>query len=653
MASTKSAPYAFTSGPYSNQGSAPVHYSSAASSSSDFTMSSQADRHYYAANSPSPSTTNLLPPSATRGSGQGVQATFAKGPTLRSMASNGSLNESSPYTGIGGGMSKTSSLAPSISDKFSLSPDPSSWGADLSPNHPEPDDFLHNPDPRRDRKNDQGGTIFTSRGFTNLGCLAILCISLVTLFAGYPLITYFTKHSLKTFGGFNLGGINASGQVPSMAGNWGLIDLDTPQEAYTHPSYADPTQEMQLVFSDEFNVDGRTFYPGDDPYWEAVDLHYWQTNNMEWYSPDAITTKGGALKITLSKTETHGLDYRGGMMSTWNKFCFTGGMIVTAVTLPGINNIVGLWPAVWTMGNLGRAGFGASLEGMWPYTYDACDVGTAPNQTHNGLPIAATVGGDKSYDGVLSYLPGQRLSRCTCPGESHPGPVHSDGTYVGRAAPEIDIFEAQISGDPKQGFVSQSAQWGPFNAQYEWFNTSDNLIIPDPTATELNSYTGGVYQQASSGVTKTEQDCYELGTGCFSVYGFEYKPGFDNSYIAWIAADKLAWQLNGAGMAADSRVEISARPVPQEPLYIIANLGMSTNFGDVDLDHLTFPTTMSIDYIRVYQPKNAINIGCDPEDFPTQAYINQYLRAYTDANLTTWRDDFKQPFPKSSFLGQC
>jgi hypothetical protein len=38
-----------------------------------------------------------------------------------------------------------------------------------------------------------------------------------------------------------------------------------------------------LVFSDEFNTDGRTFYPGDDPYWEAVDLHYWQTNNLEWF----------------------------------------------------------------------------------------------------------------------------------------------------------------------------------------------------------------------------------------------------------------------------------------------------------------------------------------------------------------------------------
>ena len=32
--------------------------------------------------------------------------------------------------------------------------------------------------------------------------------------------------------------------------------------------------------------------------------------------------------------------------------------------LPGANNILGFWPAVWTMGNLGRAGYGASLDGM-------------------------------------------------------------------------------------------------------------------------------------------------------------------------------------------------------------------------------------------------------------------------------------------------
>ena len=104
---------------------------------------------------------------------------------------------------------------------------------------------------------------------------------------------------------------------------------------------------------------------------------------------------------------------------------------------------------------------------QWPYTYDSCDVGTVANQTLNGLPLAATVNGDQSQNGVLSFLPGQRLSRCTCPGESHPGPIHADGTYVGRSAPEIDVFEAQISvpvsapdgSTSLGGEVSQSAQW--------------------------------------------------------------------------------------------------------------------------------------------------------------------------------------------------
>jgi len=60
-----------------------------------------------------------------------------------------------------------------------------------------------------------------------------------------------------------------------MPGNWGLVDLRTPQEAYTKKSFGDGS-DWELIFSDEFETDGRTFYPGDDPYWEAVDLHYWQ-----------------------------------------------------------------------------------------------------------------------------------------------------------------------------------------------------------------------------------------------------------------------------------------------------------------------------------------------------------------------------------------
>ncbi len=39
--------------------------------------------------------------------------------------------------------------------------------------------------------------------------------------------------------------------------------------------------------------------------------------------------------------------------------------------------------------------------------------------------------------------------------------MRSDGSYVGRSAPEIDIFEALVDDDG--GKVSLSAQWGPYN----------------------------------------------------------------------------------------------------------------------------------------------------------------------------------------------
>ena len=188
---------------------------------------------------------------------------------------------------------------------------------------------------------------------------------------------------------------------------------------------------------------------------------------------------------------------------------------------------------------------------QWPYTYDTCDIGTVKNQTIGGRPVAATVGGDQGKGGVLSYLPGQRLSRCTCEGESHPGPKHGDGTFVGRAAPEIDMFEAQIDQNTFIAQVSQSAQWAvsdasavpdgdetahtrssaqwtqPFNHEYTWLNTSDNAIIVDPTISFLNTFKGSVTQQATSVVTSTDPNCYEDEAGCYSIYAFEYKPGVE------------------------------------------------------------------------------------------------------------------------------
>jgi len=94
--------------------------------------------------------------------------------------------------------------------------------------------------------------------------------------SGFPVLSHFLKKTPSLNGGFNLGGTNATGQVPYFPNNFGLIDNDTPREAYSKKSY-DTGEELVLVFSDEFNQDGRSFYPGDDPFWEAVDLHYWGT----------------------------------------------------------------------------------------------------------------------------------------------------------------------------------------------------------------------------------------------------------------------------------------------------------------------------------------------------------------------------------------
>jgi beta-glucanase (GH16 family) len=65
--------------------------------------------------------------------------------------------------------------------------------------------------------------------------------------------------------------------------------------------------------------------------------------------------------------------FKSGMIQSWNKFCFTGGIIEVDVILPGEPDIGGLWPAMWLLGNLGRATYEASTNNLWPWSYDKCD----------------------------------------------------------------------------------------------------------------------------------------------------------------------------------------------------------------------------------------------------------------------------------------
>ena len=199
---------------------------------------------------------------------------------------------------------------------------------------------------------------------------------------------------------------------------------------------------------------------------------------------------------------------------------------------------------------------------MWPYSYDACDVGTFPNQTnHNGTPAAAATGGDGGS--ALSFLPGQRVSACTCPGSDHPGPSVSSG----RGVPEIDILEAQVDVSTFTGEVSQSFQTAPYNAQYEFDNTSSATPIVDSSITSFNNYKGGQFQQAVSAVTTVSSGVYN-NTG-YATYGFEWwsDPGSrEDGYVTWFSQGKQSWTMTAATIGPDEVTQVSQRLIPEEPM---------------------------------------------------------------------------------------
>ncbi|KAF8314472.1 beta-glucan synthesis-associated [Clavulina sp. PMI_390] len=511
----------------------------------------------------------------------------------------------------------------------------------------EDDDYMHDP---RAGNLKMGDT--SVRGVANVSVLLLLLIALITLFAGYPLITHFTTHhapweNVQT---------NGTGQIPSLPNLPSLIDADTPDYALTRTGL--DGQEYELVFSDEFNKDGRSFYPGDDPFWEAVDLWYQSTQDLEWYDPGQITTRDGALVIVLDAADTDdhpGLPYVSGMLQSWNKFCFTTGYIEVSTIFPGHADVAGYWPGAWLMGNLGRPGYGATGDGLWPYTYDSCDWGTLPNQTYNNQPAVNAEGGQNSkYNNNLSWLPGQRLSACTCKGEDHPGP----NVGVGRGAPEVDIFEAQINKDTyNSGRVTQSAQMAPFNyLYYPTANTSADMTVYTAETTKLNTYRGSALQQAVSALTDTNTTTYAYGGAVYTPFGIEYwsnQNNRDEGFITWVA-DAPVFKVDAAVFGADATVNISRRLIPEEPMSIVLNLAVSESFQLVDSAAFQFPAELKFDYVRVYQRKGLSNDyrSCDPPNYPTADYINRHPVPYSNAQLTTWAQA-NETKPKNSIVDQC
>ncbi|RHZ20392.1 hypothetical protein DYB37_000834 [Aphanomyces astaci] len=405
------------------------------------------------------------------------------------------------------------------------------------------------------------------------------------------------------------------------------IDPDTPLEDY-HFDVPDGPYRMgltspannsyHLIFSDEFNTTKRLFEAGNDPKWTALENLDLTNMGQHYFSPQAVQTDDGNLIITTSKPkkEYKGAKYVSGSVQTWNKFCFTGGFVIMRAILPGKWGIPGTWPAFWLMGNIGRATYLGSQDGMWPWSMDTC----APwVNDYMDQPQKVNACGNLTDEDDPTSLP-ERFGL-------HP--------RQGRGATEIDVFEVQIKKKDDPAFISTSLQIAP--------GLHDNMrpdasTLPRPgmwytnltygNYTKINSdYYGDANLDSISALTQLDSNSFKN----YHLYALEWLPG-NEGYIRWWLDGNFLYEIQGA--ALNKWVDgIPPRKIPVEPSYLIISTAVSEKFSppcDGQMCDSLWPANFTIDYVRVYQgpSNNYTSIGCDPPAFPTKEWIYQHPVAY-------------------------
>jgi hypothetical protein len=116
----------------------------------------------------------------------------------------------------------------------------------------------------------------------------------------------------------------------------GWVDPDTDLRHHHTKSHFDG-RPYTLVMSDEFNVDGRNFADGSDPRWTAMEKNDYTNLALHYYKEDHVKTNDGYLNISTTTEKftfsANGAQktkyYKSGMIQGWNKFCFTGRLILS------------------------------------------------------------------------------------------------------------------------------------------------------------------------------------------------------------------------------------------------------------------------------------------------------------------------------------
>lgn len=420
--------------------------------------------------------------------------------------------------------------------------------------------------------------------------------------------------------------------------NESWIDPETPLDVYTAQVPATGARigsntshyTYKLIFSDEFNDSKRTFGAGFDRKWTAIDIRDETNMGQHYFLPQAVQIDKDNLIITTSKPKTkyRGAEYVSGSLQTWNKFCFTGGFVEVRAILPGKWGVPGTWPAIWIMGNLGRAAFLGSQEGTWPWSFDAC----APyvEKAQKVTQKISACGNLTDKDDPESYPEHYGLS-----------------PFKGRGATEIDVIEAQIRARDEPAFISTSLQIRP--SLYPNLRP-DSETLPKPGQwyqglafgdnTRINSdYYGENGLDAVSALTQLESNAFLS----YHLYQLDWSPG-PEGYIRWWMDGNFLFEIPGSALSVWSQ-GVPPRQIPVEPSYLILSTAVSEKFSPPCVGQICdslWPSNFTIDYVRLYQgnPNRYTSIGCNPKGFETSSWINAHpvdygLPWYTSLQIET------------------
>ncbi|OWZ18268.1 Beta-glucan synthesis-associated protein [Phytophthora megakarya] len=299
---------------------------------------------------------------------------------------------------------------------------------------------------------------------------------------------------------------------------------------------------------------------------------------------------------------------------------------------------------------------------------NTCSVTTCPasNDANKAFAMLPTISAIKqSYKTIAASVKAgivdNTCSVTTCPasndvnadlglidgvGEDHWG-INSNGTcyplfnvYTGSYLCDPDNTYSKCASPRNETTTPKSNAMDPFNYQMDAISSNWPVHL-------------GVYTE-------------------YLIYQVEWVTG-KNGYVRWMLEGNPLFEIPSASISDIPQNSNKTNPqklMLEEPMYIIANVALSSSWGatppnpgkecrgngtDATVNKIcdSFPMYMKIDYIRLYQDlaadleaDNYMYVGCDPKTHPTKEWIDGHIDEYED-NDNKWEEVTGKAFCRS------